>query len=227
MISFHAPHRGRSLIRHRCLAIVPLFALALAACAGDATAPSANRVPSAPSLSIRPADELTFLRPAADAPTISNPVVRFYAKVGDERQARMYYHLRTGALDSTRFVKFGVGRHSLFARPDGTRFAPGDSVLITLTLSDPERLTVDFQPTGLRFSALEPAELEISYLETDPDRNGDGVIDAADTAAVAHFRIWRREPPSTVWTSQPSQVRTSLHEVRSFVFGFTAYAVAY
>jgi len=203
-------------------------AVALGGCARDAVAPgSTTEAPGPPVLVTRPADQLTFLRPAADAPAIANPVVSFYAKVDTDRRVEMYYRPRAGSSDSTRFLRFRVRKESLARRPDGTRFARGDSVLITITLADPSRLIVDFQPKGLRFSSEEPAELDIKYLETDPDLNGDGVVDAADVQLVSSFRIWHADDPGLVWKAEPSEVREDLHEVSARVTGFSGYAVAY
>jgi hypothetical protein len=164
------------------------------------------------------ADEQLHFPPAADgAPTVANPVVSFYAKVGTDRTVRMYYHARPGATDSVVLVKFKVGKRSLLARPDGTRFADGDSVLITLTLVDTARRVVDFQPAGLRFSSADPAELEMSYAETE----------IADPGTLALLRIWKRERETEPWTSVATVLDAARSELAAPVFGFTGYAVAY
>ena len=139
----------------------------------------------------------------------------------------MLYHARPGASDSTMFVRFKVGPKALLARPDGSPVAFGDSVLITLRLVDPEALIVDFQPSGLRFDPRDPAELRMSFAETDPDVNGDGTVDRADTRLTQRFKIWRQERNVDPWVSQPSDVLLGLHEVETEVDGFTRYAIAY
>jgi hypothetical protein len=96
-----------------------------------------------------------------------------------------------------------------------------------VTLVDAERLIVDCQPAGLRFSADHPATLKMSFGEADPDVNGDGAITAADTTIERTFRIWRRESLSDPWVAQSSLVELGLDEVRSKVFGFSGYAIAY
>lgn len=168
-----------------------------------------------------------FVTAAADAPGIANPVVSFYAKLGEDREAFMYYQARPGVRDSTVFVRFRVPKRSLAARPDGTPFAPGDSILITFTLVDAVHLQVDFQPAGLTFSSRDPAKLKMSFLEVDEDLNGDGVVDQEDSVLAKSLAIWRREGASDPWVAQPSVVKVGVHEVQSEVFGFTSYVIAW
>ena len=217
--------------RPRTLAFALLLSLA-AACAHEIVAPSsatpsARRAPSdAPTLQ---SDSATphFLQPAADAPAIANPEVSFWAKRGVDARARIYYHAVPGATDSTTFLDLRVGGDALAAYPDGRPFATGDSVLITVTVVDPQHLIVDCQPSGLRFSADHPATLKMSFAHTDPDLTGDGVVTAADTAVEHALRIWRRESIADPWVAQSSLVEIELSEVKSSVFGFSGYAIAY
>lgn len=196
------------------------------ACQDEPTVPS---LPSVPTASDRSTQTLTpnFLHPAAGAPSIANPTVSFYAKQGETRQAVMLYHADPGATDSTVFVRFKVGAKSLLTRPDGSRIAAGDSLLITFSLVDPVRLIVDFQPAGLQFDPKDPAELRMSFAETDPDVNGDGVVNQQDTVLTRRFKIWREETTADPWFSLPSDVFLLLHEVEAPVNGFTRYAIAY
>lgn len=168
-----------------------------------------------------------FLRAAADAPPVANPVLSFYAKKGTDAEVFMYYRPRPGTADSTVFVRFRVDRGSLLSRPDGSAIATGDSVLITITLTDPQNLLLDMQPAGLRFSVLEPAEIKISFLEADDDLNDDGKVDASDAAAQAALAIWRRESAGLPWFRMASIVEVGTHEVEALVTGFTGYAIAW
>src|SRR5687767_14181513 len=111
--------------------------------------------------------ELNFLRPALSAPSVANPVVSFYAKKGQDVEAIMWYRKRPDRPDSTEFIRFRLADNSLLTRPDGSAIAAGDSILITITLVDPQRLIIDMQPSGLRFSPVKPAELKISFAEAD------------------------------------------------------------
>jgi hypothetical protein len=168
-----------------------------------------------------PSSEPRFLQADAGAPSIANPVVSFWANKSDDRRVRMYYHAAPGVADSSTFLEFRVDKGSLAAYPDGRRFAAGDSVRITITLVDAERLIVDCQPSGLRFSADRPASLKMSFAHTDV---GD---DHTDPSVERSLRIWRRELSEGPWTMQRSAVEIGTHEVRSDVLGFSGYVIAY
>ncbi|MDH5234574.1 MAG: hypothetical protein OEW77_06400 [Gemmatimonadota bacterium] len=167
------------------------------------------------------------LRAAAGAPEIANPVVTFYAKAGEDREAFMYYRKRPTGNDSTVFVRFRVSKDALLTRPDGSPFAPGDSILITITLTDPTRLIVAFAPSGLRFSTANPAKLKLSFLETDDDLNEDGVVDSRDTALQSLLSVWRRETAAAPWVKQASILAIGSHEIETDVGGFTDYIIAW
>ena len=167
-----------------------------------------------------------FLRPAPGAPSLATKQVSFYAVRGQYRQVEIMYHARSGVSDSTRFVLFSVPAQSLVKRPDGTSIAPGDSVAITLTVTDTVNLIVQFEPSGMQFASGYPANLVMSYAETDPDVNGDGVVNAIDTSLEGLLKIWCQE------ISEPFRVIGSLLDesrktVSAAISGFTNYAVAY
>lgn len=213
----HAMHA--SAVRSAALSGLMLFV----ACSGS---PSEPRVPLAPTVGDSSLS-VNVLAPAAGAPAIANPVVTFYAKSGEDREAFMYYQKRPTGRDSTVFVRFRVKSDALFMRPNGTLFAPGDSILITITLVDPSRLIVGFAPSGLRFSAADPADLKLNFLETDDDLDDDGVVDTRDTAIQTLLAIWRRESASRPWVKQLSRLTAATHEIETDVGGFTDYVIAW
>ncbi len=172
-------------------------------------------------------DSLTFLRPTPGGPAFGDGTVSFWAVKGQRREARLMYRPLPGAVDSVEFARFRVDDRSLVNRPDGSPLAPGDSILITLTIADSSRLIAGFEPAGLRFNAARPARLALKYGEADPDLDHNGVVNAADTALVATFRIWRQEEPGQPWVSVPSTLSEEALEVEADIFGFTRYAVAY
>ena len=192
---------------------------ALAGCGSDGAL--------SPDGDIRSADELHFLRPAADAPPLANPVLSFYAKRGVDREAFMYYQSRPGRSDSSVFMRFKVSATSLDRRPDGSVIQMGDSVLITIRLADPARLILDFQPSGLRFSASQPADLKLDFRESSHDFDGDGDQDADDDRAKTALRIWKQEAPGLPWVRLASVTDFSLEELEADILGFTGYAIAY
>lgn len=197
--------------------LVLLLALAAAAGCSDPVAPVESR----------PTSELHFLRAAPGAPPLVTLRDSFYAKLGEDRELRLYFRPRPGETDSTEFLRFKVPARGLLRRPNGSAFVTGDSVLITVTVTDAARFLVDFQPSGLRFSAAAPAELEMEYENADDDLNEDGRVDALDADAERRLSWWRRETPSGNWFRVATVVFEDLEEVEADVFGFTSYAVAY
>jgi len=203
--------------------------LCLAACAPDSITRVNSPAVSGPGAAkaTTTTDDPHFLSAATGAPTIANPVVSFWAKSGVDRTGSMVYHAAPGATDSVVFFSLRVRAKSLLTRPDGTAIAPGDSILITLTLVDPERLVVDCQPAGLRFNPDAPARLRMSFAETDPDVNGNGVVNGQDSALVRSFGVWRQEDALSPWLRLPSAVDTTAHEVETEIGGFTGYVIAW
>lgn len=183
-----------------------------AASCGDATSPPPIE---------RPASDLRFLRLSASAPPLASTVVSFYAKKGEDREVRVHF------VNGEDFLRFRVFANSLLRRPDGSAFATGDSVLITITITDPTKADADFQPAGLKFSPQDPARLQFEFGECDQDLNGDGIVNAADTALVPTISTWRQETPNAVWFKVASTVEVDLSEVQSDIFGFTGYALAF
>ena len=210
---------GKGILeRARRAAMLAVAALALAAC-GDGTGGDDDDGSET--------GELVFLRLDDGAPPLVTTTASFWAKRGDNRELRMYHRARLGDTDSTEFLRFEVDNESLLERPDGTRFAEGDSILITVTVIDLANLIVDFQPSGLRFDPDEPAELEFDFEETDDDLDDDGDVDDDDSSREAVLSIWRRESASQPWVRLSSNVRVELDEIEADILGFTNYAIAY
>ena len=187
-------------------------AVVLAACAGDSTAPTPIE---------KPASDLHFLRLSATAPALQATTVSFYAKKGEDRDVRVRFQ------NGEDYLRFRVFGNSLAQRPDGSAFAQGDSILITITVTDPTKLAADFQPAGLKFSASAPARLQFEFGECDKDLNGDGVVNAADTALIPLISTWRQETASAPWVKIGSTVEVEINEVQADILGFTGYALAY
>jgi hypothetical protein len=92
---------------------------------------------------------------------------------------------------------------------------------------DPRKFDFDFQPTGLQFNPSVPSLLRVEYVHANHDFNGDGVINAADTALEAQLDLWKNEPPSTDWYKVGAANIESLQEIESEILSFTHYAVAW
>jgi hypothetical protein len=205
--------------------LIAALCLALGAgCSGDPVGVSSDSPSARPDVTVLSTPR--FLRPAPDAPSLAKKQVSFYAVRGKYRQASIVYHAHPGASDSTRLVLFSVPAQSLVKRPDGTTIAPGDSLRITLTVIDTVKLIVRFRPDGLNFASGYPANLKMSYAETNPDINGDGVVNAIDAGLEALLKIWRQEigePFSAIQSVLDEAHKT----VSASITGFTNYAVAY
>jgi hypothetical protein len=196
-------------MRHPRIILAAVIAIVsiVAACTESPVQPDAPLTPTPNDTSL----QVNSLAPATGAPAIANPVVTFYAKEGENRQAFMYYRSRPGRADSTVFIRFRVSNGSLLARPDGSPFANGDSILITMTLIDP----------------LDPADIKFNFLETDDDLDDDGVISATDSTYTSMLAIWKRENASAPWFKQVSILSTELHEIEAEITGFTDYIIAW
>lgn len=199
------------------LAALAVLGTAAAAACNDTTAPSTARQTT----------DLHFLRPAANAPALANPSVAFYAVRGVDRETSIWYRPTTGSNDSTEFLEFKVPGAALLARADGSAIAAGDSVLITINVSDPQRMIVAFEPAGLRFDPKVPAELKIHFGEANEDYDGDGVVSSSDTTALKQLSIWRQESAGQPWYKVFSATVEDLKEVDADITGFTSYAIAF
>jgi hypothetical protein len=138
--------------------------------------------------------ELNILKLDASSPPLFNPVDSFYAKKGEDRELRVFFQDAVGGAGEE-YLRLRVDAPTLLARPDGTPFLVGDSVLITVRITDPSKLLFEFEPAGLTFNPLKPAELKIEYAESDHDFNDDGVEDSEDDRIEGELAIWRQDTP--------------------------------
>lgn len=203
------------LVRTLKLVAFALSAATLASC-GESTAPQGKRT-----------EELHFLRLAPGAPPLAAQAASFYAKVGEDRELKMFFRPNPTETDSSEFLRFRVDAGALSRRPDGSMFAVGDSILITVTIVDLSRLILDFQPSGLRFNSQRPAELKIHYEYADHDFDDDGDEDQVDVLLEGTFDIWARENASQPWFPLGSIRHLEIDEVEADIFGFSNHALAY
>ena len=201
------------------LAVAVALTGAIAGCNSDSSTAAGS--------DIRQADEMHFLRPSISTPPLSSTTVSFYAKRGEDREAFMYYKPKAGTSDSSLFMRFKVPGASLDRRPDGTAFQMGDSVLITISVADPSRLILDFQPSGLKFATTTPAELKIDFGEASHDLDGDGDVDAEDVTHELQLSIWKQEAAGLPWIRLSSFVDFSSDKVEAKLTSFTGYAISY
>ena len=202
---------------HRNLLTLSLAALLmLAACKSDG--PTDNQV----------RDDIHFLNSAPDAPPLAQQTLSFDAVQGQDTEVFMWYHRRPERADSSKLLRFRIRDDAQITLPNGTALAPGQSVRITITVVDPQKLILDFQPTGLRFgNDDEPARLNLWYIEQDDDLNDDGVINAADASIERTLAIFRQENAGAPWVRLTSRVVAETDEVEAVLHGFSNYVIAY
>lgn len=197
------------------LALVPALLLALAGC-GELTDPEPGAVAE---------PELAFVRLSSAAPEIEDTVVTFWAVKGQDREVQIRYYY-PASHEYAKCLRFVVPADALLERPDGTAFAPGDSVEITVRMPDPTTLSFEFEPSGLEFDPAHPATVEVVYLYADPDLDGDGDVDSHDQALADTFQFWRQEAPGQPWFAVPTSRDATLAEAVASITGFTKYALA-
>jgi hypothetical protein len=174
----------------------------------------------------KPASELTVLNLSAGSPPLFRSVVSFYAVRGQNGEARVYFDDGQGR-EGDEYLRLRIDAGSLLASPDGTRFADGDSVLITIRVVDPTQSLFELEPTGLQFSAQAPALLRIRYQRVDGDLNADGKVDIEDVTLESALAIWRQEKVGDPFVRLGTVLRADLDEAEATLEGFSRYALAY
>jgi hypothetical protein len=159
------------------------------------------------------------------APALDSTVARLWAKVGEGREIRIGYQPPADTAED--FLRFEVPGDALLRKPDGSAFQAGDSILITLTVVDPQRFLVRFEPSGLQFSSDHPARLKFHYLQANHDFDDDGAIDSTDDAIEHTLDLWRRENGTAPWFRVASVKFEALDEIDANILSFSEYAIAW
>ena len=174
----------------------------------------------------RPETALTILRLAANAPPLFNPVVSFWARRGQNSRGELFFRKADGSRGD-RYVRFDLSDRTLLSYPDGRLFADGDSVLITMRVTDPQRILIEFEPSGLRFDPNDPAAVEIRYDHANGDFNEDGNEDGKDRQIEQILSIWRQESGAQPFVRLGTLRLDNLKELDARLFGFSRLAIAY
>lgn len=203
----------------RALALALAAALLAGGACRDATAPddATERAPT----------DLRLLAAPYGTPPLATTRTSFYAVKGKVAGKDIWYRAAPGRTDSSKFLEFRLGTGSLDRRPDGSLIAEGDSVQITLAVTDPTHFIIELMPSGLRFAAGDLPRLKISFAACGEDLNYDGRVDAADAAILASLSVWRQEAPFQPWFKVASTVAPVAREVNAQLGGFTGYALMY
>jgi hypothetical protein len=197
-------------MRNRILPLA-LSLLALGACS-DSTGPD------------RSTDELVFARFNTGA-QVQSSTASFWAVKGQDRRLELRYIPEPGETEGDRFLEFRVRPGSLLLKPGGQPFTSGDSVLITVTADPQKRFIFSFEPSGLTFSPVEPAELRIRYDRASDDLDRDGDTDDDDDLLALKLRIWQQAQPALPWLPVQT-LRVDEEEVRGTIVHFTSFALA-
>ena len=205
------------MCRYRAFVLTVAAILVAATACSDSTAPGDNS---------RPPENLNVARLASTSPPLFNPEESFFAKKGEDRELRIYFQDVSGG-QGEEFLRLRVRDESLLSRPDGTPFAAGDSVLITVRVVDVTRILFEADPSGLTFNPSQPAELKIHYSHADHDFNEDGTIDASDDQIKSQLAIWRQETLSGPFIRLGSVNIEGLEEINADILGFSRFAIAY
>lgn len=181
---------------------------------------------SGPDGGSKPPAELNVVRLPDGSPPLFNAETTFYARRGEDREARIFFQDDVGG-SGEEYLRLRVDAPSLLARPDGTPFAEDDSILITIRVVDPAQMLFELEPSGLTFSPAEPAELKIHYDQTGGDLDDDGDVDLDDDTIERTMAIWRQESPGDPFVRVGTAVVEDLEEAEAELQGFSRYALAY
>jgi len=202
-----------------------LFALALLApgC-GDETGP----LPTAlqPAYSTMAGDPIHILQQSPGAPPLQTYQTSFTVRKGQAFTLAVDYEPAAGETVGKPFLRFDLPRDGLIAGAGGAHLDRGDSVVMTLSI-DSLGFSVDFGPSGVKFSAKSPARLTICYQNMDPDLNRDGVVDATDQALQQQISFWYQSMKAGSWFKLPTKYDSANPCISTPLYHFSQYAVSW
>lgn len=173
--------------------------------------------------------ELTFLRQAGAAPRLLTTDTTLLATRGEDFRLRIYYEAPGGGgEEGERFLELEWDGDSLLRYPPGhpkagQAFAAGDTISIHVSI-DPALLIATLEPSGIVFDPVDPAELELRYVNADGDFDDDGVDDPDDESRID---LWRQERPEDPWTRIGQIKDADQDRVRASLTSFSRYALAF
>lgn len=149
----------------------------------------------------------------------------FWAHRGTSAGVEIHYRAADGTWRP--YVRLTVPKDALDRRPDGSRIANRDSVLITVAV-DTTLLMVRFEPTGLVFNDEAPALLEFRYTGADPDLDGNGTVDSTDRYVERELLgVWVQEHPGDPWESVVAVQSLETKLFTASLRHFSGYAVSH
>jgi len=170
--------------------------------------------------------DLNIIQLPASAAPFFNTGTSFYAKVGQDASGFIYFADSEGK-QGEKFAEIKIPTGALAARPDGTPFAAGDSILISMQVAGQDQILVQLEPSGITFDPSHPAELKLDYGETGGDFNHDGHVDAEDSEIEQKLAIWRQEKPGDPFVKIGTVKIEEASELEAKLTSFSRYAIAY
>jgi len=164
-------------------------------------------------------------RGAAASAVLDRHQLSFWALPTRDQEIQINYQAADGSWQP--YVWFTIPKDGLSRRPDGTAFAEGDSVLITVAI-DTTSLVVRFEPTGLEFNPMAPAQLNVWYTGADPDLDGSGAVDGADSRIEEEMLgVWVQEFAADPWTLVTTVQSIPSKRFSAYLSHFSDYAVSW
>lgn len=212
---------GKTLLERWAVFAFALAVMTTAACSEDDPTGVSDRPDTLPE------SQLTFLRQGVQAPPLVTYDTTVVATAGQTLDLEIRYAPLPGEDSGEKFLEFELDDESLLRYPPNhpTRpaqaFQPGDTVWIRVVV-DPELLIATLEPSGLAFNPVEPAELEIRYLNADDDYDDDG---DPDPELEDDIDLWRQESPGDEWQRTGDLKDLEADRIRALLNGFSRYGL--
>lgn len=224
----------RPYVTHAPAVLLLSASLWLSACS-ESTSPAAAPSPAAPQLVTGVLDpvawapgphqrQFRYQIDGGESTPVAGYQVSFWAVSGTARSLTVDYEDPAGNWQP--YLSFSLDGPSLSTRPDGSPIAPGDSVLITVAL-DTTSLVLHFEPTGLQFASSSPANLRWWYTGANPDLNGDGVVNLADSILESALVLRVQSLPTDPWQLLGAVQSLSSRQFDAQLRHFSGYAVSW
>jgi hypothetical protein len=197
-----------------------IILLALAGCR-DAAAPRSQSDATRPLFSLGDTT-ISILRQAPTAPRLEAYQRSFWAYVSGPTSVTVNYLPAAGQSIGQPFLQFAIPKNGLWFA-GGVQLKQGDSVNITLTI-DTLTFDVRFEPSGVLFRNLLPANLTIWYQNANPDLNGDGMVNGQDKQLMKQLGFWYH---GVTWSQVASSNDTTLQSVSAGLYHFSEYAMSW
>jgi len=162
---------------------------------------------------------------AQSGPVLDRHQVSFWAFPSRDQSIQINYQASDGTWRP--YVRFSVPKQSLSRWPNGKLIAKGDSVSITVSI-DTTTLIVHFEPAGLAFSWVAPAQLTVWYTGADPDFDASGTVDQRDRYIEQRLlRMWVQQNAGNPWSALGATQSVSSKTFTGSLNHFSGYALSW